>query len=570
MDEDVARLTVSVGGVVHALTDSGAVWRWGPGSSWRMVLGKPGARLDTPGEIDEEAVLLDAEIRLGETLDSRTPGRDRSSGKEDPDDEPDEPKEIDRGGQDLQPTDVSDILLPGGSDRGRSVLRAGRVLWASQRISGVVLCDRADGTWRSDDDGLTWEKVTGLPAAHAFADLPGTPGGILAGTTKGLRTSLDAGRSWMEVDDPLAGISIYAFASDTERIWAGTGEGLFVSSGSLGWAKLVPRHDADMPVWTVANDPYWRGGLWLAGPVGVMRTDDGGQSLRPAGRNPLMGTRSLTPLDAAGHVLAAGVDGVWESLDGGILWRPLARGLPHPRVATMVPTSRGVLIGGPEGVFALRRADRATERELVTMKEARKADVPMGALVEAALRRPGMRLGNILTQRHLVTSMLLPKLTLTGRMDRYRYITAAHEARSNKGGLHRSWFVGATACFGNCVSTVSFSDTDVSSLADDYGVDVQSLPELAVVGGEVYVADNVGSLAPVAANVAERLTQYRSDVASRVSELALSRRRLLDARADMRALSLKDQTAHELRILESAARIDVYTNGYFTRVLEGL
>ena len=204
------------------------------------------------------------------------------------------------------------------------------------------------------------------------------------------------------------------------------------------------------------------------------------------------------------------------------------------------------------------------------MKEARKADVPMGALVEAALRRPGMRLGNILTQRHLVTSMLLPKLTLTGRMDRYRYITAAHEARSNKGGLHRSWFVGATACFGNCVSTVSFSDTDVSSLADDYGVDVQSLPELAVVGGEVYVADNVGSLAPVAANVAERLTQYRSDVASRVSELALSRRRLLDARADMRALSLKDQTAHELRILESAARIDVYTNGYFTRVLEGL
>jgi hypothetical protein len=79
----------------------------------------------------------------------------------------------------------------------------------------------------------------------------------------------------------------------------------------------------------------------------------------------------------------------------------------------------------------------------------------------------------------------------------------------------------------------------------------------------------MGALAPVAANVAERMTQYRSEVANRVSELALARRRLVQARYDVRSLSLKDQAAHELRILESGARLDVYTNGYFTRVLDG-
>jgi len=282
-----------------------------------------------------------------------------------------------------------------------------------------------------------------------------------------------------------------------------------------------------------------------------------------------MGTRVLVPLDAAGHVLAAGVDGVWESMDGGILWHPIARGMSHPRVTSMIRTSGGVLAAGPEGVFRLLRADQAAVEDLTAASEAHAAEPPMGELVEVALRRPGLAIDQVLAQQSRALSMFLPKLQITGRWNRYRYITAEHEAQTNKGGVAHGWFVGTTACFGNCSSSVSFSDVDAVALAEDYGVDIQELPELAVVGDEVYVADSAGALAPVAANVAERLTQYRSQVASRVSELTISRRRLLEARPDMRALSLKEQAAHELRIQEAAARIDVYTNGYFTRVLEG-
>ncbi len=567
LDEDVAHLTVAPSGVVLALTEKGAIWRWGGESSWRLVLGKPGARLDDPDAIDEEDLLLEAETLLGESTDFGTQDRPRSVDESDPDAETGEPRGLDRGDPGLGAEDAADLALQDQLPR-RTTLRAGQTLWAASAVSGLVLCDRSDGTWRSDDDGLTWDRVLDLPRTHAFTDLPGTPGGVLAGTVEGLRTSLDRGRSWMEVDDPLSGISVYAFTSDTERLWVGTEEGLFVSSSVVGWAKMVPRRDADMPVWALANDPYWRGGLWLAGPVGILRTDDGGESTRPAGRNPLMGTRTLVALEVAGHVLAAGADGVWESLDGGIQWRPLARGLSHPRVQTMAMSGRGVLVGGPDGAFLLQRAEPSSEEDLVRMSQAHQAEPPMGELVEVALRRPGLRLANVLTHRTLMASMVLPKLTLTGRLDRFRYITADHEARSNDGGLHKSWFVGAVACFGNCSSSVAFSDTDVVALAEEYGVDVRGLPELAVVGDEVYVADSAGALAPAAANVAERLTQYRSEVASRVSELALSRRRLVQARSDVQGLSLKDQAAHELRIQESAARIDVYTNGYFTRVLE--
>ena len=566
LDESVSRLEVTPSGAVLALTRDGAVWRWGAESSWRLVLSRPGASLDDPDEIDEEALLLDAESLIGDQEGFRDQGRSQVEQEDGADGD-----DVEQESVDVAPAQVDgaeEVLIQEGLQVKKGVA-AGRALWAARSVAGLVLCDRADGAWRSDDDGITWERVRGLPAAHSFADLPGVSGGVLAGTVGGLRTSLDMGRSWVEVDDPLSGIAVYGFADDGERLWAGTAEGLFVSSKVVGWAKMVPRRDSDMPVWTLANDPFWRGGLWLAGPVGILRTDDGGENLRPAGRNPLMGTAVLLALEGAGHVLAAGVDGVWESLDGGIVWRPLARGLPHPRVESLVTTPRGILSAGAEGVFVLRRADPSAVEDMAEVTKTLANEPPMGELVEVALRRPGLAIASVLGGQNLVAGLLLPKLTITGRTDRLRHITADHQALSNDGGARRGWFVGATACFGNCGTSVSFADTDVVALADEYGVDVQGLPELTVVGDEVYVADSAGALAPVAANVAERMTQYRSEVANRVSELSLARRRLVEARADVRVLSLKDQAAHELRILEAAARLDVYTNGYFTRVLEG-
>ena len=73
----------------------------------------------------------------------------------------------------------------------------------------------------------------------------------------------------------------------------------------------------------------------------------------------------------------------------------------------------------------------------------------------------------------------------------------------------------------------------------------------------------------MAANVAERVTRYRTDVANRITELVLARHRLLDAWSVVQTLTLREQVAHELDVAESTARLDVYTNGYFSRVLEG-
>ena len=195
--------------------------------------------------------------------------------------------------------------------------------------------------------------------------------------------------------------------------------------------------------------------------------------------------------------------------------------------------------------------------------------VNMSELVRVSLVRPGMAMQEILTQRAVMRSLLLPKFNIDGRMTQQRMLSADHEARTNRGSERIGWTIGMTMCFGPCSSVSGFSSLDVDAAVELAESGATEYSELAVVGNEVYVADTSGSLTPMAANVAERMTRYRSEVANRVSELVLSRHRLIEARGVVRTLSLREQVGHELDILESTARIDVYTNGYFTRIQSG-
>ena len=189
----------------------------------------------------------------------------------------------------------------------------------------------------------------------------------------------------------------------------------------------------------------------------------------------------------------------------------------------------------------------------------------MGSLTVIALNRPGMAMSEIVTRGAIARSLLLPKLTVRGRWNQDRMLSADYGARSNHGHYRTSWSLGLTACFGGCNSSSGYS-----SYIEDVGMEAaQSSGSVAVVGDEVYDTSGEGSLAPMAANVAERVTRYRTDVANRVTELVLARHRLLEARPVVQTLSLREQVAHQLDVAESTARLDVYTNGYFSRVLEG-
>jgi len=570
LSSDVVSLSVDRKGTMLALSGDGTLYRRTKGSTWRTVLGATGSRFGEGG-LDEEDLLLDAESIL-EEAENLTEDDDADSERMDEDAEQDDAgvdadSEFEAGqdlnGTEFNPGELTDVLV----EEENPIMATDdelpeAVVWASDYIAGVAFVVRPDGVWRSIDEGVIWSPVRGLAGVHQFSD--GPDGVLLAATADGVRYSKDRGVVWMVNADPICRIETFDFAYADGVVFAGTAEGLFRSSNGLSWAKTLSRYDTDVPVWAVELDRYWEGGLWVAGPVGILRSDDGGEQLRAAGRNMLPGTRSLLPLDAPGHILAAGEDGVWESRDGGTRWRPIANGLPSSKNFHLAHGLKGPVVGGSDGVHALSAVAASP-----SVQAPERLKIPEGAdmatVTRVALNRPGMAIGEVLTTGSIARALLLPKLMIKSDWSRSRMLAADYEDRSNRGHLKTGWDIGMTACFGGCNSAAGYS-----SYVDDVSYEVaESSGQVAVVGDEVYNTAGEGSLAPMAANVAERVTRYRTDVANRVSELVLARHRLLEAGQIVRALSLRDRIAHELDVQESTARIDVYTNGYFSRVLQG-
>jgi len=551
-------------GSILALTARGGVIRISAAGDIQESLSSDRGTFESDGDLDEEDILMDAE-GLMEEIRSLIDERDG-----DPTEDEEEDNADDEVSSETSPVDESESVdsmaemadLWVGDERGDGAdlgPRSGAVIWASTAVTGVAVVSRTDGLWVSTDDGLTWSKGGSVPRVHAFAD--GHAGHFLAGTEAGLRISTDQGQTWEKVNDPIVDVEVFAFAQDGGRIYAGTTEGLFRSEDGLRWAKTLSRYDTDVPVWSIAVDPHWVDGLWVTGPVGVLRSDDGGELLRATSRNMLPGTVSLLALDHPGHILAAGLDGVWESTDGGVRWRPVANGLPSSANRLLLD---GPIVAGVDGMFALKIATEEPDT-FVEAVESEPASAAVGILVATALNRPGMDMDNVLTHGSFAQSLLLPSLQINARRTVNRHITGDYDARSNRGASRGVWAVGVTACFGACSGSSSQSVADLAVSGDN-----GSLYEtVTVVGDEVYSISEPGSLAPMAANVSERLTQYRTDIAGVVGELALVRLRLIDARRTVRSLSLREQVKHQIDVLEATARLDVYTNGYLSRVLDG-
>ena len=554
--------TTTAQGSILVLGADDAIYRRETSGEWRIVLSANRGTFEDAALFDEEEMLMEAEGFFDE-MESLMAGEEDSEGDPDAEDGTDASEETSDDSEAESTAIISEVTdLWVGDERGDGTdlgPREGSVIWASSEASGPIIVERTDGCWRSDNDGLTWVSAGDISGVHAFAD--GHAGHILVGTSQGLRVSVDGAKTWDAINDPIVGVEVFSFARDGDRIFAGTAEGLYRSDDGLRWAKLLSRYDADVPVWSVATDPHWDGGLWVTGPVGILRSDDGGEQLRAPSRNSLPGTVSLLALDAPGHVLAAGLDGVWESNDGGTRWRPLANGLPSPANHVLL---EGPFVAGVDGLFELRRASGPPPTDSMAAPHIPKgADV--GTLVATALKRPGMDMSNVLTESSIAKAMLLPTLQITGNTTKMRYISGDYDARSNKGSSHRSWSFGVTACFGACSSASSQSSAPIESIVDSGSL----YDAVTVVGDEVYSVNESGSLAPMAANVSERVTRYRTDVAGVVGELAMVRQRLIDAFGLVQTLSLREQVKHELDVLESSARLDVYTNGYFSRVIEG-
>jgi len=551
-------------GVLVAVTDDGEVQRRDGDRGWRVVLSAPGG-LGGEGDLEEEALLLDAESAVLDFSDE---------GDEAVDDDDSQPATADDAGAASQVDDsVKDSDIQGATADDalpQEVLEAGlldaaeRAAREASRRPGVwrigeqaLLLSRADGAWRSSDGGQTWVSVPTLPPTLDVVPFPGYPTELVAATTEGVFQSGNAGASWFEVESTLSGDRVYDLATDSEWVYAGAQDGLYRSRDGMRWQRAQQRGGGATPIFAVAVDPSWEGGLWLAGVEGILRSDDSGSTLRPSGQNPLQGTRVLVALPGPGRVMAAGADGVWESTDGGVRWTPVVSGLPGPEQRALVLDAEAPFLGGLYGVFRLGRSVAEPE-ELAPQR----VSLPgLGELISVSLRRGGVSYDPVLIQRSVLRSLATPTLNTFARLERSRMRQADFVDLETFQVEETDWSMGVTLCFGACTGLVgAVSEVAIADVE-------QVVPELVAIGDEVFDLNDVGSYSAAAANTVSDLTRYRGFLSDSLTELYHTRLRLETQRGSLRTLPLREQVLYLLSVAETDAQLDAFTDGYYYRAL---
>src|SRR5262249_7137625 len=199
------------------------------------------------------------------------------------------------------------------------------IVYVAVAGSGVNGVGGNTGVWKSTDGGLTWTNTTtGISTSSAFTDVeldPSDPqivyaavGTIRGAAANGVYKSTDGGATWsvagnfpMSVRD--GRITITIAPTDSQTLYAaisGSGQG----GTSLGHLVAVMKSTDGGTTWTsLPNPPDLGGSGWYGLPLAV------------------------APSDANTVFLSGGGGPILESVNGGVTWFSLERGVdgngPH-------------------------------------------------------------------------------------------------------------------------------------------------------------------------------------------------------------------------------------------------
>ncbi len=201
------------------------------------------------------------------------------------------------------------------------------------------------GLFRSRDHGATWFPATEgrfVSGALAVALHPTDVNHILLATDSGLLRSLNGGRDWQtEAPAVLAGpVFAVAFAGDGVGALASTALGIYRSEDGATWSE------ARAPSGVAPARAIIRGGApgraYLAGSVGLLRTDDWGASWTDAAGGLPDGAIAglVVRPDDPETIYAVAGGRLWASADGARTWNARGSGLPEAAVETVAADAR--------------------------------------------------------------------------------------------------------------------------------------------------------------------------------------------------------------------------------------
>jgi hypothetical protein len=347
----------------------------------------------------------------------------------------------------------------------------------------------------------------------------------------------------------MRGARVRDVAQTGGAVFAATDQGLYFSVDGLAWAPAGKMGQVEADLRALEADPRMPGGLWIATDSEVLRTDDGGQSVFALSGTPLAGTANLSRGDGS-LLVAATRDGIWESLDGGVRWQPASYGLPNPITSDVVSVGEYLVSATPQGIWRMA----PMEEEQAVFRSGNTPGLSLDDSLYLALNRSGMRADTLRPVASLAPK-LIPALILKGVLQQDFRRSSDYIDTSTAGDATTRWYVQAQLTWNGSSPAYSSVDGNVSDFTGD---------TYYVLDGEIMSTQDSTALPVAAANAQSKSVRYQRNVSGQVTDLYLSRSTMLAEQDSLPADDLRAQTLHQLKIQETTALLDAYTDGKFS------
>ncbi|MBA2379999.1 MAG: hypothetical protein H0V76_10555, partial [Blastocatellia bacterium] len=185
------------------------------------------------------------------------------------------------------------------------------------------------GFFKSTDRGLTWKEAKELrsEAIHAMTQADSEPGRLFVGTTKGVWTSADSGKTWTRIESDSMPINVNSLAidpTDTSVIFAGTQWRPYKSTDSgKSWNLIKTGMIDDSDVFAITINSENRNHVIASACSGIYESFNGGQNWNKIQGIPSQSrrTRDIVQHPTRKATLYAGTtEGFWMSVNGGKSW----------------------------------------------------------------------------------------------------------------------------------------------------------------------------------------------------------------------------------------------------------
>lgn len=231
------------------------------------------------------------------------------------------------------------------------------------------------GLFRSTDGGESWSEIgEGLPnyIVTALGVDPSSPEVMWAGTSgAGIYKSTDGGKSWAAANRGFAASWIKRVWGDAAgTVYAQTGLGLFKSDGRGGWITMLqPFSDEKADVDTIVFDPKNPSVVHAGDSWNYFRSTDGGatwkdvvkpfQNPRPVFTSVALDMKNPKVIYSADSNADDDEPAIFRSTDGGVKWKPAAKGVTSP-VLRLTTDASGALVALGKTGSLWRSVDGAT------------------------------------------------------------------------------------------------------------------------------------------------------------------------------------------------------------------